>query len=290
MNMEIYNSRPVSQRFSIPEGYASPVVDVIRNGKRLTQPSLTQEANAVVVKIPYAATTIDGPLNINITFSIDGMTYTKSFVVTVSTPYADIEEIRDALGADEMNFSDSQLSQAERRIRNIVNKYTQQEFGKSGEALQILGTGETTLRLPKRLLSIDTLAGANVYPSPDYYAVRGDGWYLGLNTTPPTGELAYANPIRDPGSQLRLGFLENYVYTIDGTWGYESVPTDVKEATLILIEDALCPDSEYRDRYVDNYKAADFRVEYSDRAFRGTGSVMADQLLEPYRRWSMTVV
>jgi hypothetical protein len=83
---------------------------------------------------------------------------------------------------------------------------------------------------------------------------------------------------------------DNVWYTITGDWGYEDVPTNVKEAMLILIEDAICPDSEYRDRYIDSVKTADYQYMYTSNAFRGTGSVIADQLLEPFRRPSLAVI
>lgn len=320
--MEVYNSQPQDLKISMPSGYSSPVVEVSRDGKRISysNPTVTGP-NFVMARIPYAATTVDGTIRIVVNFNVDGSAQTKVISAQVTTPYASVDEIRDALGKDEARFLDGELNRAERRIRGIVNSFTGQEFGRVDGTKKVTGAGDVQLRLPDRLSSLTRIEGVNTLVnyqrdasgnlvwaySPDYpgddsrrvlvpidngplYDIRGDGFYLGL-AAPLPQTYSYTNPIRDPDSMWQGGgFRENSPYYVTGIWGYESVPSDVKEATLILIEDALCPDSEYRDRYVDNYKAADWRVEYSDRAFRGTGSVMADQLLEPYRRWSMTVI
>lgn len=294
--MEIYTGNVQKVSVKVPFTATQADVTVVDDSGVLLHDfaTVSKEAAGYSVTLPFFLVSNDRKFTINWTLRYEELgprVYTNSVPVSVVTPYADIEEIRDALGPEEINFTDAQLAQAERRIRGIVNKYTNQEFGKSVETIKVVGAGDNQLRLPKRLVSINTLGGAGVLPNPDFYAIRGDGWYLGYSTTPPLTDVIYTNPIHDPDSVwANGGFKENFVYTVSGTWGYESVPTEVKEATLVLIEDALCPDSEYRDRYLDNVRAADWRVEYSDRAFRGTGSVMADQLLDGYRRWSMTVI
>lgn len=302
--MEIYNGRPVTQRLTMPLGFSSPTLNILKDGTQVLAPINPEFGkNYVMAPIPYAATLVDGPLTIVVNFQIDSTRVTKEFTVNVTTPlYADIDEIRDALGADEERFTDAQLATAERRIRGVINKYTNQDFGRQEGTKKIVGTGESQLRLTDRLAVLTNISGPNVLvnysqdnqlaviDNGSFYDVRGDGYFIGVATSI-YGSYAYTNPIRDPDSTWDSGgFIENASYFVTGVWGWESVPSDVKEAALILIEDALCPDSEYRDRYVGNYKAADWRVEYSDRAFRGTGSVMADQLLDSYRRWSMTVI
>jgi hypothetical protein len=112
-----------------------------------------------------------------------------------------------------------------------------------------------------------------------------------MSVPTPDGDYVYTNVIRDPDSMWnRGGFRDNVVYTIDGVWGYDEVPTGVKEAALIMIEEALCPQAVYRERYLKAISGDGWRYEFVGAAYSGTGNVIADQLLEEYRRTAITVI
>lgn len=205
------------------------------------------------------------------------------------TPYVTLSEIREALGTMPV-MTDAQLRRAERKIRGVINNFTGQEFGRFTGAYRIQATGDDNLKLPRRLISFTGVVGAD-FTDISYYGTRGDGWYLGRSAPVyDDGSYTSSGVIRYPGSSWRCLWKDNVWYTISGEWGYEDVPGDVKEAALILIEDLICPDSEYRDRYIDSVKTADYQYMYNSGAFRGTGSVIADQLLEQYRRTPLVVI
>ncbi len=74
----------------------------------------------------------------------------------------------------------------------------------------------------------------------------------------------------------------DYPFEITGDWGYKSVPAPVKEAARLLVNDYACSEQLYRDRYLESIKAADWRLQFSSRAWEYTGNVRADQLLSEY--------
>ena len=216
-----------------------------------------------------------------------------------TTPYFTISQIRDELELDPTTGpSDRVLTRAERRIRGVVEAYTGQSFGREEAVKSVYGLGDSKLRLPARLASLNSITGpytlvtADASPNGSLYEIRGDGNFLNVKRDAyGISDVIYTNPIRNPDVEYGLrAWPDGAVYSVDGVWGYEEVPEDVQEAILILIEDYLDPDSEYRERYLQTVRAADWNLVYHDNAYRGTGNATADALLQPYIRWSMTVV
>lgn len=296
--MEIYRNSTAAVRITVPVTPSTGTMDV-RAFDGDTELYVFQTVTAVTggfeVTLPFSLVDRDRDFVIKWAFDyVEGgvtKTYKTEVPVSVVTPYANIAEIREILGTQSAQFTDSQIRRAERAIRGVINSFTGQSFGRFEGTRKVIGAGDGQLRLPQRLVSISSITGANlVYTLGDYYAVRGDGWYLGFATPSPDGDWVFTHVIRDPDSLYDGGFRDNVVYNITGVWGYEDLPSDVKEAALLLIEKHLCPDTEYRDRYIDSVRAADWRYEFNPQAFNGTGSVVADQLLEPYRRYGMTVI
>jgi hypothetical protein len=271
------------------EGAVVTAVKFVKNGTDI--PATPAAENTVL--IPYAVTHANGDFSVHWTFTIEGNTYNRVDEYSVVTPYASLDDVRDALGnSSESVFSDADIIRAERRIRGVIDSFTGQSFGLYEGTRTVIGAGDTQLKLTERLVSINSLGGAYVVPDPSYYAVRGGGYYIGaVAPYASDGDMVFTSVIRSPDSMYHNNiFRENVAYTINGTWGWESVPTAVQEAAVILIEDYLDPDSEYRERYLNTVRAADWNLVFHDEAFRGTGNAKADNLLKPYIRWSMTVV
>src|SRR6478609_4235924 len=86
-----------------------------------------------------------------------------------------------------------------------------------------------------------------------------------------------------PGSSgASTAWKNDYPFDITGDWGYKTVPAPVKEAARLLINDYACQEAIYRDRYLESIKAADWRLQFSSRAWEATGNARADQLLSEY--------
>lgn len=294
--MEIYTGSAEKVKVRVP--FTATAVDIkAYNGDVLlhTFSTVVKETDGYSVTLPFFL--VDADRNFVLKWHFDytengPRTYDATTEINVVTPYAEVDEIREALGVSNTLFTDAELRRAERRVRGVIEGYTGQSFGRYIGTRTVRGAGDTQLKLSDRLVSIDTLAGAYVIPDPTYYDVRGGGYYIGTTVPyPEDGDLVFTEVIRDPDSMYKNHvFRDNVVYTITGVWGWESVPTAVKDAALLLIEDSLDPDSEYRERYGAIVRAADWTFEYHDKAYDGTGNATADRLLEPFKRWSMTVI
>ncbi|URQ04647.1 head-to-tail adaptor [Streptomyces phage Emma1919] len=265
-----------------------------------TFPTPTTISGGYRVTLPFSLVDNDGSFVVKWKFDyLEGSgteTYQSSTAISVVTPYATIDEIRSATGLDADAVSDSELIRVERRIRGVIDNYTGQSFGRYVGTKQSVGSGDKELKVQERLVRLDNITGPNIIysdvdiASPGLYSVRGDGWYVGFSAPTPSGDYVFENVIRDPDSVYTRGFRDNFVYNITGVWGWDDVPSQVKEAALILIEDELCPQAEYRDRYLKSISGDGWRYEYNPSAYYGTGSVIADQILAPFRYNTMTVI
>ncbi len=72
----------------------------------------------------------------------------------------------------------------------------------------------------------------------------------------------------------------DYLFYIES--GYRVVPNDIKDATIMLIDDIKCGRLDYYKRYVKSYKTDQFNVEYNKLMMEGTGNLLVDKILNKY--------
>lgn len=80
------------------------------------------------------------------------------------------------------------------------------------------------------------------------------------------------------------GFPRSFDYRILVTHGYTTIPSDIKKAAELLIDDISCGRLEYFQRYITSYNTDQFKVQLSQQAFSGTGNVIVDKILSNYAR------
>lgn len=301
--MEIYRNELANVDLAVPV-YAIPGSFDVKAYDESTVlhsfSSVTAIAGGYRVTLPFSLVVNDSSFVIVWKFNYLEGSSTKAYEhrqsISVVTPYVTLPNLKIAI-PEASSSTDAELVRLERRIRGVINGFTGQEFGRYVGARDVIGVGDEELRLGNRLVTLGNITGSNILYSedgvmlPGFYAVRGDGWYIGVANPTPDGDYVFENVIRAPDCEWHHGgFKDNVVYNVTGTWGWEDVPADVTEAALILMEDELCPQSEYRDRYLKSISGDGWRYEFNPNAYYGTGSVMADQILEQYRRSTMVVI
>lgn len=81
-----------------------------------------------------------------------------------------------------------------------------------------------------------------------------------------------------PGVTFPMGW--NYLFHL--ATGYRVVPYDIKDATLMLIDDIKCGRMEYHKRYITSYSTDQFRIQIDKSSLSGTGNILVDKILEKY--------
>lgn len=96
-----------------------------------------------------------------------------------------------------------------------------------------------------------------------------------LNVVIGSGDLA-------PYGLRLVDFPRGYDYTFVLDAGYKTVPPDIEQATLMLMEDIKCGKLEYFKRYMTAYNTDQFRIQFDKSMFEGTGNFIVDKILEKY--------
>lgn len=283
--LDIYNGEADSEPEAVIAGDTPYILDVVEDTD-------FEPAQRWVVEIPLSETQDVRDFNIVWTFSVNGQDAAKVDRLTVVVPLVDLDDIRSELELP-TETTDAQIVLMERRVRRIIEAHCNQKFEPRVETLTLTGVGTKQLTLPKRLISVtalrDNRAGALWFG----FSIQNDGWALRRVSGYYYGEDATSSaPIYAPYTShgLYAKWPAGFVWEVTGTWGWEYVPEEVREAALTLLEQRLCSQSAYRDNYLSSMKAADWRFDYFQESILGTGNAVADSLLESYRVVGAAVV
>lgn len=101
---------------------------------------------------------------------------------------------------------------------------------------------------------------------------------------------AESAPIRLPSSRGDLwngtatgkSFHKSFDYTFILDAGNKAIPTDVEKATKMLIDDIKCGKLDYYKRYVTGYNTDQFKIQFNNKLFDGTGNIVVDKILNKY--------
>ena len=182
------------------------------------------------------------------------------------------------------NITYSQYEELERTVRALIEVFCKQKFNYWYGTRSVRGN-EGQINLPQHLDKLDGLSKPVsmldtflISSTDDGYEISDDGFSI---------ENAR-------GLELRKsvhGKLKETEFKVMGQWGYVSVPTEVKQAAAALIQQKLCPDSVYRERFVEGIRNEGTNIKFSPATYRAsTGNADADQLLSKYRILHVGVV
>lgn len=229
-----------------------------------------------------SVTTTEGILKVTWTFTVASTTLTVTEYYDVVTPYCQWDYFAPVSPNTTPTYQD--YLECERVARFIINSTCGQEFGQEYTMYAVEGHGTNSLALPRHLQVLDAVTWAN-NPVPRSGEVIGwnypysweliaGGWTL--------RQQPYANDMIVTNYH-RPRFIRNRTYNVSGLWGYQSVPTEIVEASKILTADFMCKEAKYRDKYLDNIKMGDWRLQFVSGAWTGTGNAKVDQLLTDYK-------
>lgn len=297
--MELYTGTVPTVEFEYPtaSGTVVSAVTYSINGATAVATTPTNTSGKATATLPYLQT--EGTVSVTWTFTISNQSYTDTQTYEIVTPILKFDEIASILNPLDPVTSptdNDQVKAVESAVRHIINVSCGQSFGKQlSVSKSVTGEGRPSLALPMRLINLISIDGNIEWPM--QVNVLGDGWFIqfknrgiptirsdfeGFHYDPSNQAYSSDAPIYAPRAYRHYHFLTNRNYTVTGDWGWLSVPNAVREAAKLLINDYACGDAMYRDRFLNAIQAADWQLEFNPGAFRGTGNVRADQLLEPY--------
>lgn len=287
----VYNQSIMSEiyRDSINVGIEFDIPSVIPSSAKFYRwdDEYVATLNGSIALVPYPITRVDGKFRLEWTYTVDGASYTKVEYHDVVTPVFREADLV-AWDSDFSRLGTPAIFRLEAIIRRVIQEVTGQKFNYEYDRIEVTANNRGVISMPKRLVEATGLNDVSASLVDSIVLRKNDGWTI----TATRGESwidHFEGPIRLPG-QTFGHFVMGVNYVISGYWGYPSLPEDIAIAARILAEDYGCDESLWRDRYIANIRAADWRFEFNKKAFVSTGNVKADQILEKYTLNRMVVV
>lgn len=231
------------------------------------------------------------------TYEVGGTSYTQSQYINVYTPYVTWSDF--ITNHPDLSDKESQFDHFEKRARSIINTYCGQSFDYyPTKSLTLDGTNHKNLHLP---IPISTLTKVTFNPGDSDSEVIHDYEDSSLNNIekvrqPFNFEASYylrfkANIVQTNTSRL-LGktFKQHSDYKVEGSFGWEAVPLNVKQAADLLILDFINDDSEYRRHGIYEVDMDILKFRMKDNFYETTGNIEADVLLMDYTMFLMDYV
>lgn len=246
------------------------------------------------------STSVDRVLQVTWTYSINSRQTIETEYVYVITPYATVDEITEELGfssrpEDYNYFSYDKIKSAERTARMIINTELGYVIGKKSKEVTCYGSGADVLYVGEKMISISTLKeNDEVVISPTSntfgYPVEITETGYSLRIVPNTGEDIYEQEIIDPAGYNVGRFRNGYRYDISGVFGWNYIPSEIKQCVFLLVNDLLCSESTWRTKYLKKINSGQMSVEMSSLSFTGTGNAIVDSLLQQFKSIQAVVI
>lgn len=278
----------------------SPAIDPNAIVVQLNATKLETDAGTYQIVIPIQYCRRNRKFKIVWSYSIQGTQASHTYYTDVVTPYANMADIWDDLnfGTDpsDPNYKTyHEVQMAEKYARKLIEAFTAQFFYSYDDTQIVYGSGSDILPLPFRINDIhevyenDVLLFDNINKINNWLyepQISESGFGIRVNRQNFRDNTVYvANGLVPPSINdvnYSYAFKNDARYTVQGRFGWKSVPDNVEEACIVLIKQFFEKDTSWRNKYVKNISAFDWQFEFMEDAHRGTGNLYADQLLLPY--------
>lgn len=221
--------------------------------------------------------------------------------IFVSVPYVSLTKLREIKELNE--YSDQEIMAMERMVSRIIDSYCGQSFGfEINKTKTMMGASSEYLILPGRLWELNDITVLD-----DYVRIIRDNQgnvieidqsgrsildYVTVDVDNPwriRNKRSYNYAPLDE-TRTRNFFRNGSIYAIRGNWGYPFVPARVSEAAAILVKTYFYDDAAYRDRYISEIMAGNWRMKFAATGDATTGSANADIILSAFRDINVAVL
>jgi len=283
-----------TQKFQFPvvvDGYASTAVTV--NVTDLFDSTLVMDAVQVT-------TTSASKINISVPLKYDAdykvqVYNTHATVAAANLIFEDVYEVRrpyvDPNTKGTTATEIAAYATDEQLARAIIDSIVDDGFYYTKKNINAIGNGSDFIPVWDNVKVINAVYENNVLVTSKTFELTKDGSAI---TQTYTGELnrSESAPVLLPASNSDYteliygytGFPREYDYRINADVGYINVPSDIKRATELLIEDISCGRLDYYKRYIGAYNTDQFRIQFDKAVFQGTGNILVDKILEKYKK------
>jgi hypothetical protein len=285
--MEVFGDT-VSYTLKKNTNYLVSVVDQ-NSGTLLVAPYLSDSKGVISIDLVAEVT---GNYDYWVSVEIHEGTLVTDPVVLLDTvtkvrPYATATEAIVYTGG---KITQPQALEYERFARALIDNITSAPFSFTRKKVLVNGNGTDSLLFDERIGKVfnvwengELIWSIDMVDSPYLYS-RGSNPYNMIVSDLTDGEVNRMEHVNTWSTRYFLPtFKEGYDYDIDAEFGWQVVPQDVKDATLLLISDISCGNNRYANKYIKQFANGPQNISYFYQAIKGTGNLLVDNTLEKYK-------
>lgn len=248
-------------------------------------------------------TQINRTLQVVWSYTLAGSATSETQFYTVESVYSTVSEVQDFLGygptPQDLNYQDPKdIVSAEKIARTIIDGYTGQKFSTYYGSQEVYGKGSDACELTEKMLTLDRVWENDILLINNTVNPVYNTFGFALEITP-TGravriinqgwDVRYDNQV-DPSVLYYGRFRDRSRYKFEGQIGYKYVPEDIKVASMLLINDILSNDYNWRNKYLQKVDLSEISFEMAKGAFNGTGNITVDNILDQYRNVNIVII
>lgn len=254
----------------------------------------------IVLTKEEAAYDRQAQLSLNVTTS--GITTEENYLISIIRQYSTPIEIATALDLTIVSgtptsgseIKQSTLEKLERYARAYIDTNVDRFYFEKKYVTEY-GQGSDAINFTDRIISISQIYEDQVL-SYDIATNLND-----FELTPSISTSTYQLKMIEPGGEINewvqtrifpnpIAFKKSTEYKFYGEFGWKFVPSDINYASILLVNEYLCTDFNYKARGISAVSNDSFNVKYSDTAMSGSGNAYIDSILSPYKKLDFLAV
>lgn len=205
--------------------------------------------------------------------------------IDVVRPYCDTDAVATAL-----NILDGSEIDYERIARYIIDSQTQ-GFNFVRKEKEIVGNDSDYLPVDEKIHKLYKVYsnGELYFDSTVAFDNNLQNYKISKDQSSITSDpgVTYENKVnyrkvwRD--RYLDSAFADGVEYLVDADFGWKVIPSDIKEACELLIQDMKNDSLKYTNRYIEQFDNEDFKIKFTKGVSSSTGNLIVDKILEKYK-------
>lgn len=218
---------------------------------------------------------------------------------SIIRPYVTASRIR-SLASIDNGVSDDTLIKQERKARYFLQSHIGIDFSKRYTSMVVYGMNSDILSLPTPIIRADKI-------------YEDDILIYDNTSTGPFNELEFSVEPSQSKTRIKIinsdefgrsvqefpdmhlipidgTFKKDTQYRIVGAFGYQYVPSNIEQATALLVEDYLCNDFGIRNKNISKLSNDSYDITYSSNSATGTGNLLVDKLISDYMNFPRFMV
>lgn len=200
--------------------------------------------------------------------------------IDVVKPYCDITTVKTKLG-----ITTAQAIEAEKVARRIIEAEAG-TFQFVRKLKEVMGMGIDYLPIDERIVTI-----YQMWENGEIIFIKDDNSYDQYSISVDKSSIVLDDEIQNKVEYSKVWRDRNYAttfcpgcdYLIDGSFGYQVIPSDIQEACEILMQDLVQGNTRYFSRNIVEFDNQEFKIKFAPGASMGTGNLIVDKLLTRYK-------